>query len=562
MIINVEVKPSKKLNTETSAFLSFPYDEKILGIIRSFPRRFWHPETKQWEIPVENMARIKNFVPTITFNVTDYINIYPEKKCVKTQNKQFKTRPYNHQIEGYEYGLNHRKWLLCDEQGLGKTWQAINIATELKNLDKYNHCLIICGVNGLKWNWQAEIEKHSNEKGYILGQRFKKGKIYIGSTQDKIDDLIELQKQNTGIQDYFIITNIESIRNVDICNNIKKMCSNGIINMCVFDEVHLCKNPTSQQGKALLEIQPEYRLGMTGTPLMNTPLDLYVPLKWLGIENHTFYAFKNHYTIQGGFGNHQVVGYKNLEELKEVLDEIMLRRLKSDVLDLPEKTFINEYVDMSSKQSKVYNEIYQTIKQDIDKIKVSNNPLAQLIRLRQATGHTSILSTTVSESAKIERLKQLIDEHIQNGQKVVVFSNWKQMVDIVDKEIKDYSHIVITGDTKDNERQMFVDWFQKNDKIKVALGTCGAMGTGITLTAGTVVIFLDEPWTMASKNQCIDRCHRIGTSNNITVYTLLCKGTIDERVHDIVSDKGAMADMLVDGRITKNQTQLLDFLLS
>ena len=124
-----------------------------------------------------------------------------------------------------------------------------------------------------------------------------------------------------------------------------------------------------------------------------------------------------------------------------------------------------------------------------------------------------------------------------------------------------YKGVIITGETEDAERQVNVNHFQNNPECNYILGTIGAMGTGLTLTAGTVVVFMDEPWTMANKNQAIDRCHRIGTKSNITIYTIMCKNTIDERIHEIVEKKGAMADALIDGKIVGNRLELLNFLL-
>ena len=339
--------------------------------------------------------------------------------------------------------------------------------------------------------------------------------------------------------------------------------------------VHNCKNPTSQQGKAILKIHAQTQIAMTGTPLMNNPMDLYIILKWLGYENHSFYAFKNHYCVMGGYGNYQIVGYKNLDQLQEAVNDIMLRRLKKDVLDLPEKTYVDEYVEMSSKQKKIYDEVTAEIKENIDNIKMANNPLAELIRMRQATGYTGILSSTIRESAKLDRMEELVEEAVENGKKVVIFSNWTQMTDEVYARLhKHYNVAQLTGDTKDNERQLIVEAFQTPNNasmhnrvnvygnINVLVGTIGAMGTGLTLSAGTVEIFMDEPWNKANKVQAEDRCHRVGTSENVTIYTLMCKDTIDERIHEIVEKKGAMSDAIIDNSVNMSKADMLDFLLS
>lgn len=325
---------------------------------------------------------------------------------------------------------------------------------------------------------------------------------------------------------------------------------------------HNCKNPTSQQGKGVLKLNSEVRIAMTGTPIMNNPLDLFIILKWLGYETHTWYAFRNHYCDFGGFGGYQILGYKNTAELRNRLTDIMLRRLKKDVLDLPEKLYINEYVDMSAEQAKIYKEVTMEVKDNIDKIKSAPNPLAELIRMRQATGYTGILSSLVQTSAKLDRMEELVEEAVENGKKVVIFSNWTQITDEVVLRLVKYAPAVITGDTSDNMRQIMVNDFQNNENCKVIIGTIGAMGTGLTLTAGTVEIFLDEPWNKALKEQAEDRCHRVGTTENITIYTLMCKGTIDERIHELVEKKGAVASAVVDGKVVMENGEMIDFLLS
>ena len=565
-MITIDVRTSNKCNGEYSLFVSFPYDNYIVSVIRALPSRYWDKETKEWEIPAKKLdvfvEQFKDYDIKIIGNV-NALKVGNEqlkpKICENIANFTFKTSPFAHQIDGFNFGLTHDRWLLGDEQGLGKTKQVIDIAVAKKATCGYKHCLIVCGVNGLKWNWQNEIKTHSNETGWILGQRTKNGRTTIGSSKDKLADLTQL---NT-ISSYFLITNVESLRDENISAKISELCKNKTIQLVAIDEIHKCKNPSSQQGKGILKIQPECRIAMTGTPLMNTPMDLYIILKWLGYEKHSFFAFKKHYCVMGGYGGYEIVGYRNLEELQEQVKDIMLRRLKEDVLDLPDKLFIDEYVEMTGKQEQIYKEVTAEVKANIDQIKMANNPLAELIRMRQATGYTGILSSTIQESAKIDRLEEIVEETVQNGKKIVIFSNWLQMTDpIYNRLSKNYKGVMITGETQDVERQVNVNHFQNNPECKFILGTIGAMGTGLTLTAGTVVVFMDEPWTMANKQQAIDRCHRIGTKDNVTVYTIMCKNTIDERIHEIVEKKGAMSDALIDGKVVGNKAELLNFLLS
>ena len=560
-MITLRVDQSKKCNGEFAIFASFEYDAKAVETIRALPSRYWNKDTKEWEIPTKKLGYLIESLPDYEFEITGEIDKLNEQPQVvnSVDGFEFTTTPFAHQVDGFKYGLSHDRWLLGDEQGLGKTKQVIDIACA-KKLQGAKRCLIVCGVNGLKWNWQKEIKTHSKEKGYILGQRMNRAhKIVVGSTKDKLTDLQNLDK----IPEYFLITNVESLRDKDIQTTLGELCRTGEISLVAIDEIHKCKNPSSQQGKGILKLQPECRIAMTGTPLMNTPLDLYIVLRWLGYERHAFYAFKKHYCVMGGYGGYEIVGYRNLNELQEQLNDIMLRRRKEDVLDLPEKLYIDEYVDMTPKQTQIYKEVSAEIKANIDKIKMANNPLAELIRMRQATGYTGILSSTISESAKIDRLEEIVEESVANDKKVVIFSNWTQMTTpVYNRLAKLYKGLVITGETNDVDRQVYVNHFQNNPECKFILGTIGAMGTGLTLTAGTVVVFLDEPWTMANKQQAIDRCHRIGTTSNITVITIMCKNTIDERIHDIVEKKGVMADAIVDGKVVGNKMELLNFLLS
>lgn len=565
-MITIEIKKSKKLKEYNSAFLSFPYNDSIINYLRRMPVKYYLPETKQWEIPTTLIPNFK--LAFESFGITVIDNSIENQLDARDTDLDdsllngydFKTKPFEHQLFAIKYGLKYDSWFLGDEMGLGKTKTAIDIAVARKLKYGYKHCLIVCGVNTLKWNWVNEVLTHSNEKPWILGQKeTKNGTTKIGSTKDKLADLQYLLTNETTT--YFIITNIESFRDKTIADTIKLLCDKGIINMCVFDEAHKCKNPQSQQTKGFIKCQPKVKIAMTGTPLMNSPLDLFIIMKWLGFENHSFTAFKNHYCVMGGFGGYEVISYKNLDELNANLNAIMIRRLKSDVFDLPEKTYIEEYVEMLPKQEVLYKEVKANIVSSLDMINFKGDPLASLIRLRQVTGYPGILSSEVSESAKLDRMEDLVEEAISNNQKVLIFSNWTQMTDAIYERLfdKQYGIMRITGDTKDNQRQAIVNAFQNTDMCKVLLGTIGAMGTGLTLTAATVVIFVDEPWNRALFEQAVDRCHRIGTTNNITIYSIMCKGTIDERVHSLIYKKGVMSDAIVDNKMSSKE--ILNYLL-
>ena len=561
-------KLSNNILVKKSAFVSFDYNPDIVSFIKQMGTRVYNPDNHTWEMPVNNIISLCNKFENEEIQISGiYEDLHKHEFEIDIpKDYTFKTKPFAHQIDGVRFGLNKKKFLLCDDQGLGKTFQIINWVGCLEKTDTINKVLIVCGVNSLKYNWQSEISIHSNEKGWVLGTRFRKitGKAYEGSTKDKLEDLNNLPDCR------YIITNIETLRagaekiskskyHFPIAEKLQELCKNGTISVIAFDEAHRSKEPTSLQSRAMINVQAKYMVAMSGTPLMNNPLDLYFPMKWLGYENHSFYQFKQHYCTLGGWGGSQVVGYKNLEEIRAMMDNIMLRRLKTEVLDLPEKIRKIEYVDMTAKQAQIYKEVYMGVMNELQKIKFSNNPLSMMIRLRQATGWTGILSQTVEESAKMDRMVELIEEISASGQKAIVFSNWESMTEVAREKLKEYKPAYITGATKADERMKEVDRFQTDDKCRVIIGTIGAMGTGLTLTAAQNVIFLDSPWNMALKAQAEDRAHRIGTKGTVNIITLVCKNTIDERIEELVEKKGQIADALVDGKVSIDD---INYLLS
>lgn len=571
-MILIDIRKSNKLkDSEYSAFIKFDYNSKIVDAIRELPFRYYNPSETEWEVPTNKVEYLINKFKEFDIKICGKITIFEAKNTNigLPEGFEFKTKPFSHQLEGVEYGLKYDRWFLGDEQGLGKSKQVIDIAVARKVMYGYRFCLIVCGVNTLKWNWVNEIHTHSKEDAYILGQRRKGTKIRIGSTKDKLEDL-KLMYDIKEPHPYFIITNVESFRDKNIADTISDLCKKGIIGMCAADEMHKMKNPTAQQTKGFLKCLPYCRIGMTGTPLMNSPMDLYVILKWLGYESHAFYSFKQHYCVMGGYGGYEIVGYKNLDQLTAQVREIMLRRLKSEVLDLPEKIYVDDIVEMEGKQAVMYKEVEAGLKADYISGDIDlTNPLSALIRLRQTTGYPGILSDEITESAKLDRMGEIVENCISNDEKVIIFSNWTQMTDailqVLHTKLKLIGRLepaVITGNTNDSDRQQIVDRFQNNDVCRVIIGTIGAMGTGLTLTAATTVIFVDEPWNKALFDQAVDRAHRIGQKNNITIYSIMCKDTIDERIHNLIYKKGAMSDAIIDGKVVGNKNEVFDYLLN
>lgn len=547
-MIKLKFDFSQKLKYKQSLYIKGDYNPTILDTIHSFQTRYYHRNSKLWECKIDYFPII---LDKLKFEDVQICGEIPKKfeKYLKllnvydTQDASYnsKTKPFDHQMDSFKYALTHNKFLLGDEQGLGKTKQALDIAVSRKS--KMRHCLIVCGVNNLKWNWYKEVEIHTNEKAHILGSRVnRKGKTVIGNSSERLADLKQVHDE------YFIITNIETLRDKGIQAQIKKMCSEGIIGMTIIDEIHKCKNSQSKQGKAIHCCCSYYRLALTGTPLMNNPIDLYNVLKWLEVENHSLSYFKNLYCEMGGFGGYEIIGYKNLEQLESMLSKNMLRRRKEDVLNLPPKLYTDELLDMDNSQDKLYRDVTNQIIEDIDRIMLLPNPLTELIRLRQVTSNPNILSSKNITNVKYDRVFDILES---TTDKVIIFSNWTQVINPLYIKLSSlgYNPAIVTGETKDPIAEM--DKFQNDKSCRAILGTTPALGTGYTLTAANTVIFIDEPWNKAIKDQAEDRCHRIGTKGTVNIITLICKDTIDEKIHQIIKDKGELSDRIVDGIAVK-----------
>lgn len=480
---------------------------------------------------------------------------------------EFKTIPFQHQIDSFNFADENERFALCDEQGLGKTKQVTDIAMYKRKKYGYRHCLVVCGIKNAQMVWFEEVQKHSDEEAWILGTRVSsRGKVYWGgNVNERIEDLEKVERGE--IDQYFLVTNAETLKNPNFQEKIKELTESGVIGMCVIDEIHKkLGNAEGKIAKGVNYLQSYTRIAVTGTLLMNRPTDLYNALHWLGVEPATYNYFKNRYVKFGGKGGFGVVGYKNLRELRTKLSKVMLRRKKSECVDLPPKIHLPEYVEMTPNQAKIYADIRNFILANLQKIKLSPNPLAQLIRLRQATAHTGILSDTIKESTKFNRMLEIVEENVKRGGKVIIFSNWSEVTSRAYEVLKDkYNPAVIVGGTKDakaEERKFMTD-----DSCGVILGTYGAMGASLTLTRATEVLMLDKPWNPGNTEQAEDRGHRIGLQWPLTVRTLICQGTIDERIEEIIAEKQELVNAIIEGdedtidRISIDTDEMLERLL-
>ena len=554
-MIEVRYDRPKRLGGQQSIFVTFPYSQGIVGVIRCVPERFWDSKNSVWELDYKAYDFLREHLPNEEFSVTG--EPIDTESLVKKDLKHFslpeslQTELFSYQQEDFNMLMNFEKRLVLHDTGLGKSIICSAVAEKRRELGLADHTLILC-LNTLTVNWYREIKKHFNMESTILGARKdKRGNLIVKSNKDKLEDLKNLKT-------YFLITNIESLQNKDIVQELVNLCKKKRI-MIIEDEIHKgVSNPGTKQGKAFLRLKPKYSLGLSGTLLTNSALNLYTPLKFVDGFKSNYNAFKSHYVIYGGYGGYQVVGYKNLAELQVLVDTYSIKRKKGDVLDLPEINFKNEYLQMGKAQSKIYAEVLEQTLADVDKIVASVNPLSMLMRLRQCTATTEIVSTTVNESIKFDRMVEIIEDVVSRGEKLIVFSNWTQVLDFAKLRLK-YDYAMVTGEVKDKQAQL--DKFTNDDNCKVLLATIGAAGTGLTLTVANTLLFLDSPWNYATFTQVSSRIHRIGQTKNCDIISLLATNTIDERIMDIVEKKKKLGEAVVDGKYNLKDRKVLEWLL-
>ena len=577
--------------------ITFKYHPDIVNLVKQVPSRKWNPELKLWTIDEDKLGFLVNqFMGTkyeseLMVNSEEHIG----ENATLEETKQTEIPDidvskihmyvkdggelYPHQIDFMKYSIDrysrgHKSgFLLADQPGLGKSLEATNFALFGKEHYGFKHCLIICNVNSSKFNWYHDIKDHTNGEyvPYILGTRFKRdgSKKYCGSSE-KFDDLNHVTAYGKKDEElpYFLILNIEALRykvgkQYMIVDQIIRWIRKGWLGMIIVDEVHKNVSMTSMQGKQLLRIKKSserqvYWLPMTGTPITNKPTDLFLPLRLTDSHNYnSYYNWCQQFCIYGGYGGHEIIGYKNIPHLKEITQGNMLRRLKKDVLNLPPKVEHTEYVENTPYQQNLYEKVLLDIRNNFEEIKTSFNPLSKLLRLRQVNGapelvdmNLSIHNNYISKNAKLARLIDLLDDIIESGEKVVVFSDWVETLRTLYKFIKTkYKNVCcFTGTMPQQERERHKFVFQTDDNYKILLGTIGAAGTTHTFTAATNVIFYDEPWTPADKEQASDRIYRIGTTESVNIYTMITMDTVDQKVHDILYRKQGVSNYIIDNK--------------
>lgn len=548
-----EIKAKKIPSITSLEFELNVYNKELFDLLVKIQGTIFDKKTNKFEFPLNKLYFL---IDSLTrYDDVEFV-AHNEKKRenISCKGIKFKCKPYQHQIEAIDFGLNHNKWMLLDDQGLGKTLSIIYLAEVLKKKENLKHCLIICGVNSLKYNWVDEIQKFSDLSCRILGQKVSKtGKVSIGSVTERCKEL------KNGIKEFFVITNLETLQNKMFLDSFRK--SKSTFDLIVVDEGHKVKNPSSMSAKTLMKLEANRKVVLSGTIIMNDPENAYVPLKWTENIGSNYTQFKSMFNVYGGFGGVQVIGHKNLDTLKELINSCSLRRLKDEVLDLPIKNYKTEYVELKPQQKKLYDEVKEGVLAELDKLPSPPTIIQELtinMRLRQITATPTILSDTITQSAKLDRLEELVEEITSQGDKVVIMNTFKGAVEEESKRLKKYDPIICTGDQKDEEISKNKKIFETNSDRKVMICTWQKMGTGHTLTAANYLIFVDTPWTRADFDQAADRIYRIGQKKPVFIITMITKDTYDERVQQILDKKEQLSSFLLDDGKNTDMLNLIE----
>ena len=441
----------------------------------------------------------------------------PKSSLIKTHNVEkvevdyFKydhRPPLEHQKEAVEKLAGSRRFILADDMGLGKTTATIIAALETGS----KKILIICPAS-LKINWQREIENYSDRPVYIAeGKKF--------STESD-----------------FVIVNYDILKNFHDTDPKKKngsILNQSNFDLVILDEAHMISNPQAQRTKIINHFVKDIKRVwlLTGTPMTSRPMNYYNLLNIIEspvAQNWMAYAIRYCQGYQFMAGRRKVwnvTGASNLEELRDRTSKQILRRLKEDVLDLPDKIISPVYLRLKSKEyEELMGEYYDWFDNKKDESSSLTVQFSKLMKVRK-----------VIANEKTKQTIEFAENIVEQGKKVIIFTNFTDTLQTI------YQHfgkqaVYLDGSCSKPHRQNAVDEFQENDKIKVFVGNLKAAGVGLTLTAAEVVIMNDLSFVPAEHAQAEDRAYRYGQKSNVLVYYPLYENTIEGAVYDILNRK-------------------------
>ncbi len=440
---------------------------------------------------------------------------------------------------------------LADDMGLGKTIQIIALLLFLKenNPNNSGSVLIVCPTSIL-FNWYRELKKFAPELDVILHHGVKR---YKKATQ--IPEFLTPHR--------IFLTSYGTIRNdIDFLETIH---FSGII----IDESQNMKNYYSKQTQAIYKLKSQYRICLSGTPIENRLLELWSLFNFLnpGLLGSVG-EFQDKFVLPiERFQNQELI-----DNLKAIISPFIMRRVKSDksiIKDLPEKNEIKILVQLSKNQVKLYQELVEKSLNEIQTTSSNERKkrgliLGLLVKLKQICNHpyqylkidiktrdlNEEMKEIVSQSKKLKRLIEMTDEVISNGEKVLIFTQFTQMGDIIQKLFEwkyKFKILYFHGSVPEKKRKEIIDEFQSGDieSPPILILSLKAGGTGLNLTRGTTVIHFDRWWNPAVEDQATDRAYRIGQKSIVNVYKFITKGTIEEKIDTLLEEKRNLADKII-----------------
>lgn len=436
-------------------------------------------------------------------------------------------------LDNYKFG-----GILADDMGLGKTIQMLSIIAGYidENKEEKRASIVIC-PSSLTLNWQNESQKFTNKL---------KTMVIRGNAQERKEQIKNIGKYDLIITSYDLLK-----RDIEFYKEIKYA-----FRFAITDEAQYLKNSNTQNAKAVKEIVADTRYALTGTPIENSLAELWSIFDYI-MPGYLFAykKFKTEFEVPIVKEENQ----KAMKKLRMLIEPFILRRTKKEVLtELPEKTITVLNNQMKEEQEKIYLNYLAQAKQDIaETINVKGfershiQVLSALTRLRQICCHPSLFIKDYKEgSSKLEQCIEIIKDAIESGHKILLFSGYTSMFEIIEKELNKngISYFKLTGATKVDERIRMVDEFNESKDIKVFLISLKAGGTGLNLTGADMVIHYDPWWNASAENQATDRAYRIGQKNNVQVYKLITKNSIEEKIYELQKKKSTLIDNVLDTR--------------
>ena len=458
----------------------------------------------------------------------------------------------NYQKEGYRWlrvlEENCFGGILADDMGLGKTLQVITMLLAAKEEKKKGVSMIVCPAS-LVFNWGEEFAQFAPKLKVVL----------ISGNQENRNRLIsEAEKYDVLVTSYDLLK-----RDISNYEGIKFQYE-------VIDEAQYIKNHTTEAAKAVKIIAAKHKYALTGTPIENRLSELWSIFDYLmpGFL-YSYDTFKREFETPIVKNDDE----EAMNRLQKMVHPFILRRLKENVLkDLPDKLEEVQYAKFEKEQWKLYDAQIvhmQQVLAEQDESDFQKNKLkilAEITKLRQICCDPALcFENYKGTSAKMEACMELVNRAIEGGHKILLFSQFTSMLDLIEKEFQKQkiSYYVITGATLKEKRLEMVKKFNADD-TNVFLISLKAGGTGLNLTGADVVIHYDPWWNLAVQNQATDRAHRIGQKKKVTVYKLLAKNTIEEKIQKVQENKKNLAEQILSGEMGQigklTRDELMDLL--